>query len=87
MEPFVARVSHLFSATVTLLHEVYPATSCYELLLQPMREVQHDRKSFARAKFDSYLRMFILQPVGRRRGLIASSGDRNGRMMAGTPFT
>ena len=56
MAPFVERESYLFSATVTLLHVVQPAASGYELLVRPMREVQEDHESAARARLDSYLK-------------------------------
>ena len=54
----VKRAAAIASAKVTLLYVLEPSASAaagFELLARPLREVEEDRESVARAKLDSYL--------------------------------
>jgi nucleotide-binding universal stress UspA family protein len=56
--PYVKRAAAIASAKVTLLYVLESSASAasgFELLARPLREVEEDRESVARAKLDSYL--------------------------------
>src|SRR3989442_13194972 len=58
MAPYIKRAAAIASAKVTLLYVLEPSPSAaagFELLARPLREVEEDRESVARAKLDSYL--------------------------------
>lgn len=55
MAPFVKRSAAITSAKVTLLHVLEIAPSGFELWVRPLGEIEEDRRSIARAKFDSFL--------------------------------
>jgi nucleotide-binding universal stress UspA family protein len=58
MAPYIKRAAAIASAKVTLLYVLEPSASAasgFELLARPLREVEEDRESVARAKLDSYL--------------------------------
>jgi len=58
MASYVKRAAAIASAKVTLLYVLEPSASAaagFELLARPLREVEEDRESVARAKLDSYL--------------------------------
>ena len=55
MAPYVKRSASITAAKVTLLHVLEIATSGFELLVRPLREVEEDRKSVARERLNSFL--------------------------------
>ena len=58
MAPYIKRAAAIASAKVTLLYVLESSASAaagFELLARPLREVEEDRESVARAKLDSYL--------------------------------
>jgi len=55
MAAFVRKGVALFSAKVTLLHVLELASSGYELMVRPLKEVERDREQVARARLEAFL--------------------------------
>jgi nucleotide-binding universal stress UspA family protein len=66
LAPLVRREADIFSAKVTLLHVVEPATSGFDLLVRPVREIEEDREHAARARLNSFLKTEFPDNESRR---------------------